>query len=105
MPRIIFIQPDGEQRSVQAASGLTAMEAARANGVAGIDADCSGACACATCHVQVAQEWSAAIGGPTDEERDLLEFADEVVATSRLSCQIVIDDAMDGLVLVVPAIA
>ncbi|WP_422059639.1 2Fe-2S iron-sulfur cluster-binding protein [Sphingopyxis sp.] len=105
MPQIIFIQPDGERLSVEADSGITAMEAARANGVAGIDADCSGACACATCHVHVAEEWSAAVGGPNDEERDILEFADEVGATSRLSCQIVLDDAMDGLVLVVPAIA
>jgi 2Fe-2S ferredoxin len=105
MPQIIFVQPDGQRLCVEARSGITAMEVARANGVAGIDADCSGACACATCHVHVAEEWSRAVGGPNDEEREILEFADAVGATSRLSCQIVLDDAMDGLILAVPGLS
>jgi 2Fe-2S ferredoxin len=78
------------------------MEAAIANNVSGIVAECGGACSCATCHVYVADDWSERVGGPSEMEEDMLDFAFDVRASSRLSCQIRLTDEMDGLVLHVP---
>jgi 2Fe-2S ferredoxin len=102
MPKITFIQPDGSTQVVEAQSGMTVMEAAKKNDVEGIEAECGGACACATCHVYVDEAWHEAVGGPTEMEEDMLDFAFEVQPTSRLSCQIKVTDSLDGLIVRVP---
>jgi len=102
MPTITFVQPDETEQVVEAKTGQTAMEAAIANMVPGIVAECGGACSCATCHVYVDEAWTERIGGPSEMEEDMLDFAFDVRPTSRLSCQIKIADDMDGLVLHVP---
>ena len=103
MAKITFIQPDGSQQTVDAKNGMTVMEAAKLNNVAGIEAECGGACACATCHVYVDDGWQAKTGKPESMEEDMLDFAFDVREASRLSCQIKVTDALDGLVLRVPA--
>ncbi len=103
MPKITFIQPDGESQTVTADVGLTVMEAAKLNDIAGIEAECGGACACATCHVYVDEAWGAATGKPAEMEEDMLDFAFDVREGSRLCCQIKVTDAIDGLVVRVPA--
>ena len=103
MAKITFIQPDGTSQVVEADAGLTVMEAAKKNLVAGIEAECGGACACATCHVYVDDAWREKVGKPSAMEEDMLDFAFDVREESRLSCQIKVADALDGLVLRVPA--
>ncbi len=103
MPKITFIQPDGESQTVTADVGLTVMEAAKLNDIAGIEAECGGACACATCHVYVDEAWRAATGKPAEMEEDMLDFAFDVREGSRLCCQIKVTDAIDGLFVRVPA--
>ena len=102
MPKITYIEYSGQEHVVDANSGDSVMQAAISNTVPGIDADCGGACACATCHVYVDADWQAAVGERSDTENDMLEFASNVESNSRLSCQIVITDAMDGLVVRMP---
>eukprot|EP01031_Cornospumella_fuschlensis_P013954 gene13954-17052_t len=102
MPRVTFVSSDGASRIVDAPEGATAMEVAIRNQVSGIDAECGGACACATCHVYVDEAWRAAVGEPFPMEEDMLDFASDVRPTSRLSCQIKLTDALDGLVLHTP---
>ncbi len=102
MPKITYIQPTGEQQTVDAGVGVTVMEAAKLNMVEGIEAECGGACACATCHVYVAQEWLERTGKPSEMEEDMLDFAFDVRDTSRLSCQIKVVDELDGLIVSVP---
>jgi len=103
MVKITFIQPDGTSQVVTAEEGLTVMEAAKMADVPGIDAECGGACACATCHVYVDADWRDKTGAPSDMEEDMLDFAFDVREESRLSCQIKVTPALDGLVLRVPA--
>jgi ferredoxin, 2Fe-2S len=103
MAKITFIQPDGSSQTVTAEAGLTVMEAAKLNNIDGIEAECGGACACATCHVFVDDAWRAATGKPAEMEEDMLDFAFDVREGSRLACQIKITDALDGLVVRVPA--
>ena len=102
MAKITFIQPDGSQQSVEAEPGLTVMEAAKKHLVAGIEAECGGACACATCHVYIDEAWRAKVGGPTSMEEDMLDFAFDVREQSRLSCQIKVTAALDGLIVRTP---
>jgi ferredoxin, 2Fe-2S len=102
MTKIIYIAPDGTQFDVEAENGSTVMENAIRNGVPGIEAECGGACACATCHVYVDDAWSEAVGRPEAMEEDMLDFAYDVRPTSRLSCQIRVRDELDGLVVRVP---
>jgi ferredoxin, 2Fe-2S len=102
MPEITFIDHGGEKRVVNAATGSTVMEAAIKSGVPGIVAECGGACACATCHVYVDEAWTATTGAPSHMEEDMLDFAFDVKPTSRLSCQIKVTDAMNGLVIHTP---
>ncbi|MTI19246.1 2Fe-2S iron-sulfur cluster binding domain-containing protein [Rhodobacteraceae bacterium RKSG542] len=102
MPKIVYITSEGERFEVEAQSGATVMEAAIKNMVPGIEAECGGACACATCHVYVDPEWSDKTGEPEAMEEDMLDFAQDVRDTSRLSCQIRVDDALDGLVVHIP---
>lgn len=102
MPRITFVSFDGAERTVEAPAGATAMEVAVKNRVPGIDAECGGACACATCHVYVDEAWQAAVGEPAPMEEDMLDYAFDVRPSSRLSCQITLTPALDGLVLRLP---
>jgi 2Fe-2S ferredoxin len=100
--KITFIDSEGASRTVDAEVGATVMETAIRNDVPGIVAECGGACACATCHVHVAEEWKDTVGEPSPMEEDMLDFAFDVRPTSRLSCQIRVTPALDGLVLHVP---
>lgn len=103
MPKITFKNADGTSRTVEAENGSTVMEAAIRNSVQGIEAECGGACACATCHVYVAEEWTERTGKPQPMEEDMLDFAFDVRPTSRLCCQIRVSDTLDGLVVSTPA--
>lgn len=100
--KITFIQPDGASQAVDAEAGNTVMEAAKLNNVPGIEAECGGACACATCHVYVDAAWTAKTGKPAEMEEDMLDFAFDVRPESRLSCQIKVTPELDGLVVRVP---
>jgi ferredoxin, 2Fe-2S len=103
MPKVIFIEHDGTRHEVAAQSGLSLMRAAVDNGVPGIDADCGGECACATCHVYVDSAWLGRTGARGDMEQSLLGFAAESAENSRLSCRITITDALDGICVTLPA--
>lgn len=103
MPKVTFIEHNGKEHTVEAANGLTVMEAAVKNLVPGIDADCGGACACATCHVYVDPAFADKIDEKSDMEQTMLDFANEVTDQSRLSCQIKLSDDLDGLVVRLPA--
>ncbi|MGB3878118.1 MAG: 2Fe-2S iron-sulfur cluster-binding protein [Shinella zoogloeoides] len=102
MPRISIVAKDGTVFEIQAESRTSVMENAVRNSVPGIEAECGGACACATCHVYVDDAWQEKVGPPDPMEADMLDFAYDVRPNSRLSCQIRIADALDGLVVHVP---
>lgn len=102
MAKITYIQPDGSENVVDAKTGWSVMEGAIKNRVRGIDADCGGACACATCHVYVDEAWIDKTGSPSAMEESMLDFAEGVQDNSRLSCQIKVTDALDGLVVRLP---
>jgi 2Fe-2S ferredoxin len=101
MPKINITTPDGEQVSVEAAAGQTLMEILRDHG--DVEAACGGQCACATCHVHIDAAWMSLVGAPGEAESGLLEFSMEKKPNSRLSCQIRLSDAMDGLTLTIAA--
>lgn len=103
MPTIAFIQPDGSRREVQAPAGTSVMKNAILNGVVGIVAECGGSLMCATCHVYVAPADAERLPAPSDDEDEMLEVAAaERRETSRLSCQLTVDDTLDGLTVHVP---
>lgn len=102
MPQVIFRLRNGETQTFDAAAGATVMEIAVKNMVPGIDAECGGACACATCHVYVDDAWHEKTGEPQPMEEDMLDFASDVRPTSRLACQIRLSDELDGLVVTIP---
>ena len=102
MTAITFIAFDGTRFDVDAPNGSTVMENAIRNDVPGIEAECGGACACATCHVYVDEAWTAATGEPQAMEEDMLDFAFDVRPNSRLSCQIKVRDELNGLIISVP---
>ena len=102
MPRITYIEHSGVEHLVDAKPGLSLMEAAVKNSIPGIDADCGGACACATCHVYVDAAWIDKVGDRGNLEESMLGFADTVEPTSRLACQIKLTDQLDGLVVRLP---
>ena len=102
MPKITYITHTGESFDVDAETGSTVMEAALKNSVPGIDAECGGACACATCHVYVDDAWFAKTGAAEAMEEDMLDFAHEIKPSSRLSCQIRVSDELDGLIIRLP---
>ena len=102
MAKITYITHTGESFDVDADTGSTIMEAALKNSVPGIDAECGGACACATCHVYVDDAWVAKTGTAEAMEEDMLDFAHEIKPSSRLSCQIRVSDELDGLVVHIP---
>ena len=102
MAKITFIQHNGSEQTVDGLAGMSVMETAVKHMVPGIDADCGGACACATCHVYVEPEWTAKAGTRSAMEEDMLDFAFDVRDSSRLSCQIKVSDGLDGLRVRVP---
>ncbi|MFG1202993.1 2Fe-2S iron-sulfur cluster-binding protein [Xanthobacter aminoxidans] len=102
MVAITFIEHTGAVHKVDGPEGATAMETAVRNGVPGIVAECGGACACATCHVYVDDAWMDKVGQPSEMEEGMLDFATDLRPTSRLSCQIKLTGALDGLVLHTP---
>lgn len=102
MPKITYIDHQGTSRTIEVANGLTVMEGAVKNNVPGIDADCGGACACATCHVYVDEAWLEKVGQAEGMETSMLDFAENVQDNSRLSCQITVSDELDGLVVTTP---
>jgi 2Fe-2S ferredoxin len=102
MPKVTFIAHDGTRHAVDAVAGESLMRAAVDHDVPGIDADCGGMCACATCHVFVQPEWFGRLAAPTTQEEEMLNFTAERRETSRLACQIPITDALDGLVVTMP---
>jgi ferredoxin, 2Fe-2S len=102
MAKITYIAFDGTRYEVEAKDGSTVMENAVRNAVPGIEAECGGACACATCPVYVDPEWVEAAGEPEPMEEDMLDFAQDVQPNSRLSCQIRVGAKLDGLVVRIP---
>ena len=102
MAKITYIDFGGTARTIEVKNGLSVMEGAVKNNVPGIDADCGGACACATCHVYVDEAWRDKVGGPSAMEESMLDFAENVEPSSRLSCQIKVTDALDGLTVRTP---
>jgi 2Fe-2S ferredoxin len=102
MARITYIEFDGTSHLVDVSSGMSVMEGAVSNNVPGIEAECGGACSCATCHVYVDQAWVEATGSPEHIEEDMIECAMDIQETSRLSCQIEVSDALDGLIVRLP---
>jgi 2Fe-2S ferredoxin len=102
MARITYIEHNGTEHAVEVKNGLSVMEGAVKNNISGIDADCGGACSCATCHVYVDNEWREKTGAPLATEQSMLDFAENVEPNSRLSCQIKVTDALDGLIVRMP---
>ena len=102
MAKITYIEFNGEEHVVDVKTGLSVMEGAVKNNIPGIDADCGGACACATCHVYVDQAWRDKTGEKSAMEESMLDFAENVEPNSRLSCQIKVGDDLDGLVVRMP---
>lgn len=102
MAKIIYVDHEGTERVVEATNGESVMESAIKNSIPGIDADCGGACACATCHVYVDEAFMEKVGTPEDMEQSMLDFAENVQSNSRLSCQISVSDDLDGLKVTTP---
>ena len=104
MPKIIYIEHNGTEHAIEVPVGRSVMQGAIENNVPGIDADCGGECACATCHVYVDPAWLGTIGTPADgsQEASMLSFAALALPNSRLSCQITVNEALDGLIVRLP---
>lgn len=102
MPKIKYVEQSGSEREVEVPTGWSVMEGAVKNLVPGIDADCGGACACATCHVYVDAAWLAKLPPKSDMEETMLDFAQDVEPNSRLSCQIKVTLELDGLTVKTP---
>ena len=102
MPKINFKDHSGSVRTIDAELGSTVMETAIRNNIPGIEAECGGACACATCHVYVDEAWREKVGEPSPMEEDMLDFGYDVRPNSRLSCQIKVTAELDGLVVTTP---
>jgi 2Fe-2S ferredoxin len=102
MAKITYVEHNGTEHAIDVKNGLSVMEGAVKNNIPGIDADCGGACACATCHVYVDQEWLSKTGERSAMEESMLDFAEGVEENSRLSCQIKVTDELDGLRVTMP---
>ena len=103
MPKIIYNTHDNQTHTIDVQNGLTVMEGAVQNDITGIDADCGGGMACATCHVYVKEEWLDKLPTKEDGEEDMLDMAFEPKQNSRLSCQLIVSDELDGLVVNIPS--
>ena len=102
MPKITYIEHGGKNHTIEVANGLSVMEGAVQNNIPGIDADCGGSMACATCHVYVKEEWFNKLPKKEDGEEDMLDMAFEPKKNSRLSCQLIVSEQLDGLVVDLP---
>ena len=102
MSKITYIEYSGKQHTIDVKNGLTVMEGAIQNNIPGIDADCGGSMACATCHVYVKEEWFDKLLKKEDGEEDMLDMAYEPKKFSRLSCQLIVTGELDGLVVTMP---
>ena len=102
MAKITYIEHDGKEHTIEVKTGQSVMEGAVKNNIPGIDADCGGACACATCHVYVDPAWQDKTGTASPMEESMLDFAEAVEPNSRLSCQIKVSDDLDGLIVRMP---
>ena len=102
MPKITYIEHNGKKHTIDVANGLSIMEGAVQNNIPGIDADCGGAMACATCHVYVKEEWFNNLPQKEQGEEDMLDMAFEPKKNSRLSCQIIVSKELDGIVVDLP---
>ena len=103
MPKITYIENNGKSHIVEVPSGLSVMEGAVQNNIPGIDADCGGSCACATCHAYVDESWFKKLSSKEDAEEDMLDLAFEPKKNSRLACQITVTDNLDGVVVKMPS--
>ena len=103
MPKITYITHDNQSYTVEVQNGLTVMEGAVQNDIPGIDADCGGGMACATCHVYVKEDWFNKLPKKEDGEEDMLDMAFEPKTNSRLSCQLTVSDELDGLIVNIPS--
>ena len=102
MPKITYIESNGKSHTIEVAKGLSVMEGAIQNNIPGIDADCGGGMACATCHVYVEEKWFNKLPKPDEGEVDMIDMAFEPKKNSRLSCQLIVTDEMDGLEVTTP---
>ena len=102
MPKINYITHDNQTHTVEVQNGLTVMEGAVQNDIPGIDADCGGGMACATCHVYVQEDWLSNLSDKSDGEEDMIDMASEPKKNSRLSCQLMVSDQFEGLVVNLP---
>ena len=102
MPEIIYVEHHGTEHRVEVTTGRTLMEGAVSHMVPGIEGDCGGLCACATCHVYIPEEWQPRCSQPDELEQNILDFAFDVKASSRLACQIKVTDELDGIRVVMP---
>ena len=103
MPKITYIESNGNSKTIDVANGLSVMEGAIQNNISGIDADCGGGMACATCHVYVKEEWLNKLDKIEDAEQDMIDMAFEPKKNSRLSCQLIVSDKLDGLIITTPS--
>ena len=101
MPRLIFVNSEGTEKSVEAENGLSVMEIARDNDLE-IEGTCGGSISCCTCHVIIDKDWFSIVGGPNPDEEDMLDLALGLQPTSRLSCQIEVTKELDGLRMTIP---
>ena len=103
MSKITYIDSSGNSKTIDVENGLSVMEGAVQNNIPGIDADCGGGMACATCHVYVKEEWFNKLDKPEDAEQDMIDMAFEPKKNSRLSCQLIVSDELDGMVVTTPS--
>ena len=102
MPKITYIDYEGNSKTIKVDNGLSVMEGAIQNDIPGIDADCGGSMACATCHVYVEEKWLDKLSKPEDAEVDMIDMAYEPKKNSRLSCQLIVTDELEGLIVTTP---
>ena len=103
MPKITYIEHNGKTHNIEVPNELSVMEGAIQNNIPGIDADCGGACACATCHIYVDEKWFNKLPSKSEAEQDMLDMAIEPSKFSRLGCQITVNDDLDGMVVKMPS--
>ena len=103
MSKITYVDSSGNSKTIEVANGISVMEGAIQNNIPGIDADCGGGMACATCHVYVKEEWLNKLDKPEDAEQDMIDMAFEPKKNSRLSCQLIVSDKLDGLIVTTPS--
>tara|TARA_B100000214_G_scaffold159330_1_gene114385 strand:+ start:249 stop:569 length:321 start_codon:yes stop_codon:yes gene_type:complete len=103
VPKITYIDNEGNSKTIDVENGLSVMEGAIQNNIPGIDADCGGSMACATCHVYVEEKWLNKIQKAEEAEEDMIDMAFEPKKNSRLSCQLIVSEELDGLIVTTPS--